>query len=80
MRYWVEQLGFRREFSWGDPMTFAGVTRDGIEVMFCQDGQGHAGTWMTIWVDDVDVLFDELRRAPRTSGARPWTCPGACAR
>ena len=61
VRYWVEQLGFRREFSWGDPMTFAGVTRDGIEVMFCQDGQGHAGTWMTIWVDDVDVLFDELR-------------------
>jgi uncharacterized glyoxalase superfamily protein PhnB len=42
-------------------MTFAGVTRDGLEVMLCRDGQGQPGTWMTIWVDDVDALFDEFR-------------------
>jgi uncharacterized glyoxalase superfamily protein PhnB len=58
--YYTRNLGFEREFVWGDPTTFAGITRDGIEIMFCKDGQGSPGTWMTIWVDDVDQLFEEF--------------------
>jgi len=59
VRYYEDRLGFRREFIWGDPATFAGVTRDGVEIMFCKDGQGSPGTWVTVWVDDVDALFEE---------------------
>jgi uncharacterized glyoxalase superfamily protein PhnB len=58
--YYVGKLGFRHGFAWGEPTSFAGVTRDGVEVMFCRDGQGSPGTWFTIWVDDVDGLYAEL--------------------
>ena len=74
IRYYVEKLGFAVTFSWGEddgPVTFAGVQRDGFEVMLCRDGQGHPGAWFTVWVDDVDALHDEyvvsgadVRRAP----------------
>jgi uncharacterized glyoxalase superfamily protein PhnB len=58
--YYTTRLGFTDGFLWGDPATFGSVTRDGLEVMFCQDGQGNPGTWLTIWVDDVDDLFTEF--------------------
>ena len=48
IRYYVEKLGFAVTFSWGEddgPVTFAGVQRDGFEVMLCRDGQGHPGAW-----------------------------------
>ncbi len=58
--YYTSILGFRTEFSWGDPAVFAGVTRDGVQVMFCREGQGNPGTWLTIWVDNVDALYQEF--------------------
>jgi len=71
IRYYVEKLGFSLQFSWGEPLSFAGVARDGFEVMLCLEGQGQPGTWFTVWVDDVDALHDEyvasgadVRRAP----------------
>lgn len=72
--YYVERLGFALQFSWGEgdgPVSFAGVSRDGFEVMLCLEGQGQPGTWFTVWVDDVDELHAEyvdrgadIRRAP----------------
>lgn len=52
--YYVSKLGFDHGFTWGEPTSFGSVVRDGLEVMFCRDGQGSPGTWFTIWVDDVD--------------------------
>ena len=63
IRYYVEALGFRREFTWGDPATFGGVSRDGSDIMLCKDGQGSPGTWLTVWVDDVDEIFEEFTAA-----------------
>jgi uncharacterized glyoxalase superfamily protein PhnB len=60
VRHYQGVLGFRCDFTWGDPATFAGISRDGVEIMFCKDGQGNPGTWVTVWVDDVDALFDEF--------------------
>jgi uncharacterized glyoxalase superfamily protein PhnB len=60
VRHYQEVLGFRCAFRWDDPATFAGITRDGVEIMFCKDGQGSPGTWVTVWVDDVDGLFEEF--------------------
>jgi uncharacterized glyoxalase superfamily protein PhnB len=59
--YYRERLGFETTFTWGEPATFGGVQRDGVEVMFCHEGQGNPGTWIGVWVDDVDALHDELR-------------------
>lgn len=72
--YYVDRLGFALQFSWGEdgePPSFAGVARDGFEVMLCLEAQGQPGTWFTVWVDDVDALHEEyvasgadVRRAP----------------
>jgi predicted enzyme related to lactoylglutathione lyase len=74
--YYMEKLGFTSCWGWEQPPTFGGVRRDGIEIFFCQDCQGNPGTWMSVWVDDVDVLYAEFKargadiRQPPTNF--PW--------
>jgi uncharacterized glyoxalase superfamily protein PhnB len=58
--YYMERLGFTDCWRFGRPPTFGGARRDGLEVQFCKDCQGGPGTWMSIWVDDVDALHAEL--------------------
>lgn len=60
--YYRERLGFEPTFAYGDPPGFGGVQRDGVEVFFCREGQGNPGTWMSLWVDDVDALHEEFRQ------------------
>ena len=74
--YYVDKLGFRKEWDWGAPATFACVRRDDVRVFLCQDGQGAAGMWISVFVDDVDALYDEytergaiIRQAPTNL---PW--------
>ena len=62
IRYYIERLGFTTSWEWGDPPTFGAVRRDGLEVQFCYDGQGCPGTWISIWVSDVDELYEDLVR------------------
>ncbi|MEM8638482.1 MAG: bleomycin resistance family protein [Cyanobacteria bacterium P01_G01_bin.54] len=69
--YYTQVLGFQKDWDWGDPPGFACVSRDGVCIFFCEDGQGQAGTWMSIFVDDVDALYAEyqasgaiIRQAP----------------
>jgi catechol 2,3-dioxygenase-like lactoylglutathione lyase family enzyme len=59
--YYTEQLGFADHWCWGEPTSFGGVRRDGFEIQFCKDGQGSPGTWMSIWVDDVDALHQDFQ-------------------
>ncbi len=61
MAYFTEQLGFRKLWDWGDPPGFGAVARDRTEIFLCQGGQGAPGTWLSIFVDDVDELHDELK-------------------
>src|SRR5688572_8818958 len=61
MSYFVEKLGFRRLWDWGTPPTFGAVARDETEIFICMGGQGQAGTWMSLFVDDVDELHEEVR-------------------
>ncbi|NEO85566.1 MAG: bleomycin resistance family protein [Spirulina sp. SIO3F2] len=69
--YYVNVLGFQKNWDWGEPPTFAAVSRDEVCIFFCQDGQGQAGTWMSIFVEDVDALYADyqakgaiIRQAP----------------
>ena len=60
--YYVEKLGFDNHWEWGNPPTFGGVSRDEVEIYFCEKCQGHPGTWLSIFVDNVDEFRDEARR------------------
>ena len=61
VKYYTEKLGFTKAWDWGNPPTFGCVTRDKIEIFFCLRGQGQSGTWHSIFVNDVDALFTELK-------------------
>ncbi|MEO0804362.1 MAG: bleomycin resistance family protein [Cyanobacteria bacterium J06642_2] len=57
--YYTNMLGFTKDWDWGEPPTFASVSRDCICIFLCEGGQGQSGTWMSIFVDDVDALHEE---------------------
>lgn len=61
--YYVDKLGFEQKWRW--PF-FAAVGRNKATIFLCQGAQGHAGTWVSIFMDDVLPLYDEYQR----SGAR----------
>jgi catechol 2,3-dioxygenase-like lactoylglutathione lyase family enzyme len=64
LRYYVDVLGFTPA-PWGSE-GFTLVSRDGAGIYLCRGGQGVAGTWVWVGVDDVGKLYDEYR----ASGAR----------
>jgi predicted lactoylglutathione lyase len=70
---WFEKLGWSKAWDWGDPPTFGGVCSGKCQIFLCQDGQGgrgkssitdtsfdteDKGVWMSIWVDDVDSIYE----------------------
>jgi catechol 2,3-dioxygenase-like lactoylglutathione lyase family enzyme len=77
IRYYVDALGFTLDWTWGDPTDFASVSRDGHQIMLCQDGQGHAGTWLWVGVDDIEPLFDDFNRNGVTFLEPPTNYPWA---
>jgi hypothetical protein len=66
---WFAKLGWRKNWDWsesaGSP-TFGAVASGECEIFLCLDGQGGRGhvhgTWLSIWVDDVDTLHDVCKR------------------
>ena len=59
--YYVNQLGFAKRWDWGDPPTFGCVTRDKVSIFLCEGSQGQPGTWMMIFLDNVDELYQEYK-------------------
>jgi catechol 2,3-dioxygenase-like lactoylglutathione lyase family enzyme len=76
MDYFVDKLGFRKLWDWGTPPTFGGVGRDHVELFLSLGAQGQPGTWMSVFVHDVDDLHEELvRRGAVIKSApedKPW--------
>ena len=60
--YYVEKLGFLKEWDWGTPPTFACVFRDNVRIFLCQGAQGAPGTWISVFVHDVDALHEDYKR------------------
>src|SRR5688572_11072629 len=77
IRYYVATLGFALEWNWGEGDQIASVSRDGKAIMLCQDGQGYAGTWLWIGVDDITPLFEEFSRKGATFLEGPTNYPWA---
>ena len=77
--YYVEKLGFQKLFDWGSPPTFASVGRDQIKIFLSQE-DWVGPTSLSIFVQDVDALYEEYRtrgaviRRPPTD--LPWGVRG----
>ena len=56
--YYTRILGFK--IAWEMPW-YASVRRGTCSLMFCVQGQGHAGTWIWAPVSDVDALYEEWK-------------------
>jgi uncharacterized glyoxalase superfamily protein PhnB/heme-degrading monooxygenase HmoA len=78
LRYYQEILGFGPEWGTEHGSAMASVARDGKSIMLCEGGQGHAGTWVWIGVEDVEPLFQELSRRGAKIRQEPINRPWAC--
>ena len=61
IQYYTEVLGFENSWHWGTPPSFAGVSKNGVQIFFCEKGQGNPGTWLSIFVEDTDALYATIK-------------------
>lgn len=62
MTYYTEKLLFERLWDWGDPPGFGAVRLGKVEIFFCQGGQGAPGSWLCIFLDDVDGYYERIKQ------------------
>ena len=74
--YYVDKLGFEKQWEWGDPVDFACVRRDGVELFLSLNAQAAPGSWMSIFVQDVDALYATYKKTGaiirRPPADYPW--------
>src|SRR5437016_2101739 len=76
LRYYIDVLGFQNA-SWGSE-DFTLVKRDSAGIYLCRAGQGHAGTWAWIGVENVEALYQEYQAAGAKIRHAPENYPWAC--
>jgi predicted enzyme related to lactoylglutathione lyase len=78
INYYTRKLLFDLRWQWGKPPCFGCVSLGKVEIFFCLKAQGHPGTWLSIFIDDVDDYFQRIKK----NGAEviygpvnePWGC------
>jgi uncharacterized glyoxalase superfamily protein PhnB len=60
--YYVDKLGFEKKWEWGDPADFACVGREQVDLFLSLEPQGGPGTWMSIFVQDIDALYETYKK------------------
>ena len=77
--FYVDRLGFEREWVWGDPPDDGGVRRGDVQIYFMRNSalaETSAGREVMLFVEDVDAMHAEhvRRGAPMISPLRdePW--------
>lgn len=73
--YYVEKLGFQKDWDWGSPPHFGCVSRDEVRIFLCHDAQGARGMWISIFVEDVDTLYEDYRLRGATIRQAPTNFP-----
>jgi catechol 2,3-dioxygenase-like lactoylglutathione lyase family enzyme len=73
--YYVNKLGFTKKWAWGTPPTFGCIMRGKVEIFLCEEGQGQAGMWMSIFVDDVDAVHEEYKKSGAIVRLTPTNMP-----
>jgi catechol 2,3-dioxygenase-like lactoylglutathione lyase family enzyme len=62
VRYYTQKLLFKLAWDWGQPPTFGCVTLGRAEIFFCQGAQGTPGTWLCVFLADVDSYHDRIKK------------------
>jgi catechol 2,3-dioxygenase-like lactoylglutathione lyase family enzyme len=75
MDYYLNKLGFRKKWDWGDPPTFGCVTRGKVNIFLCEGAQGQPGMWMSIFTEDVDALHEEYKSSGAIIRLEPTNMP-----
>ena len=78
VEHYTKTLHFELQWNSGDPPEFGCVALDKAEIFLCQGGQGQAGTWLMIFMDNVDAYCEQIMASgaeivqPPTD--QPWGC------
>jgi catechol 2,3-dioxygenase-like lactoylglutathione lyase family enzyme len=77
-QYYTKKLLFDLRWDWGKPPSFGCVSLGKVEIFFCLNGQGRPGTWMSIFLDDIDDYYERIKKkgAEVIYGPKdePWGC------
>ncbi len=73
LHYYTEVLGFDNKWEWDQPPTFGGVSKNAVEIFFCKECQGNPGTWLSIFVDNVDEFYEQVKAKGATILSAPQT-------
>jgi predicted enzyme related to lactoylglutathione lyase len=73
--YYIDRLGFTDSWLWSDG--FGGVSRDKTQIYFCKGSQGCPGTWIWSGVNDVEKLYEELKKRGAKIRVPPRNYPWA---
>ena len=74
---WFEKLGWKKDWIW-EPPDFGSVSSGEIEIFLAlnsQGGQGVNGTWLQVWVDDVDAVHRRCVEQGLDVKWPPTDCP-----
>jgi catechol 2,3-dioxygenase-like lactoylglutathione lyase family enzyme len=77
IRYYVDVLGFKVDWSSDEGSSIASVSCDGQAIMLCQGEQGQPGTWIWIGVEDIEPLFAKYSGKGVSFRERPTNYPWA---
>lgn len=72
--YYVDKLGFRKFFEWGNPATFASVSRNDVEIFLSQE-EWMGPTSLSVFVQDVDALYDDYQASGALIRRPPFDFP-----
>lgn len=79
MRFYIDKLGFREDWTWGDPVTDGGVCRDDMSLYFFLNAELAArvsGSELMLDVSPIEEVYAEHQScgAPITSPLedKPW--------
>lgn len=73
--YYVEKLGFHKEWDWGTPATFGCVFRDAVRIFLCEGAQGAPGNWISIFIHNVDALHEDYKKSGAIIRQAPTNFP-----
>ena len=74
--WYQEKLGLQVEFAWGDPVVHGGVIAGNTSFHFSKgEPTGPPTAYMTLYVNDVDGLFADIREREVTIVQEPQVMP-----
>lgn len=74
-RYYRDKLGFKIDWTDGDPVDFGALSRGETQIFICEHCQGHPGSWLWVFTPNVDTLYAELVKRGATIKAAPENKP-----